>query len=67
MADASFQEVVFYGILHQVIIYGGFGDTLEVLDRFVVITLEGGEVRDLEIILVRQSVVKYPQLVSRFL
>lgn len=68
MADASFQEVVFHGIFHQVIVNGGFCNAFVVLDGFVVISFERGKICDFEIMLVRQPVkiIKYPRSVILF-
>lgn len=49
MAYAALQEVILHGPFHQVAVDGRLGDLFVVLNRFVVVALEGGEVGDFEV------------------
>lgn len=44
VADPCLEEVIFHGPFHEVTGDGGFGDFLIVLDRFVIIARDGGEI-----------------------
>jgi hypothetical protein len=48
MADAGLEEVLLDAVPHQVVVDGLLGDLLVVLDGFVVVAFEGGDVCDLE-------------------
>jgi hypothetical protein len=52
MAYAGLQEVILHGPFHQVAVDGRLGDLLVVLNPFIVVALEGGEVGDFEVELI---------------
>lgn len=55
MTYASLEEVVLYRPFHQIAVDCRLCDLLVVLNRFVVVSLEGCEIRDFEEELIRQS------------
>lgn len=56
VADSGFEEVLLDRPLHEIVIDGGFGDTLVVGNGCEVVAIEGCEVCELEVELVGESV-----------
>lgn len=52
MADTRLEEVLVDGVPHQAVVDGGAGDAFEQIDGLVVVAFEGGQIGDLEEILV---------------
>lgn len=55
VADASLEEIVLDRPLHQVVVDGRLADTLVLLNRLVVVALDGGQIGDLEEVLVCET------------
>lgn len=56
MADTSFEEVVLDRPLHEIISDGRPADSLVVLNGLVVVSLESGQIRNFQVVLVREPV-----------
>lgn len=57
MADTSLEEVVLDRPLHEIIGNGRPADSLVVLNSLVVVSLESGQIRNFQVVLVRESAV----------
>lgn len=55
MADSCLQEVVFHRPLHQVVVDGRLAHLLVLLDRLVVVTFDGCQIGNLEVVLIRET------------
>jgi hypothetical protein len=59
MADTCLQEVVLDRPLHEIISDGRPADSLVILNGLVVVSLEGSQIRNFQVVLVREPVRRY--------